>query len=689
MRGFSGTGTGTGTGTGWSEARENSARCSRMKSLWNEQEAAERATSSLALRVYTSRLLGREPALVLHGGGNTSVKVREPNLFGEAEHLLYVKGSGWDLATIEAKGFAPVRMDTLLKLAALPQLSDTDMVRVQKAAMTDPNAPTPSVEAILHALIPFDFVDHTHSDAVVAITNTPGGEETIKSVLGSRVLYIPYVMPGFALARLVYELTRDTDWSKYDGMVLQHHGIFSFANDGRQSYERMLRLVTAAEDFLSAKGALKAESAAVPKLAQAEALHKLAALRKEVSLQAGVAMVALLDGSANALGYANLSRVAEISGRGPLTPDHVIHTKRTPMMLGEDVAESVAGYARAYLQYFDRNASAGLVALDPAPKWVVWPQHGVVSFGQTAKRAGVVADIVRHTMRAQGWAETLGGWQALPERDIFDVEYWELEQAKIKKGGTRLPLEGKVALVTGAAGGIGKACVDALRAQGAAVAAVDLKPTVESNWQGADVLGLAANLSERAAVDAAVAATVRRFGGLDIVVANAGIFPASAHIEALEDDTWHKTLEVNLTSQMYLLRAAAPYLRLGLEPAIVVVASKNVAAPGPGAAAYSASKAALTQLARVAALELGPRGVRVNLVHPHAVMDTALWTPEILHSRAQHYGMSVEEYKRNNLLKVEVKSKDVAELVAAMAGPLFAKTTGAQVPIDGGSDRII
>jgi rhamnose utilization protein RhaD (predicted bifunctional aldolase and dehydrogenase)/NAD(P)-dependent dehydrogenase (short-subunit alcohol dehydrogenase family) len=661
-----------------------------MKSLWKEQEAAECAASPLSLRVYTSRLLGREPALVLHGGGNTSVKVREPNLFGESEYLLYVKGSGWDLASIEAKGFAPVRMDTLLKLAALEQLSDTDMVRVQKAAMTNPNAPTPSVEAILHALIPFDFVDHTHSDAVVAITNTPGGEETIKRALGDRVLYIPYVMPGFALARLVYEQTRDTDWSKYDGMVLQHHGIFSFANDGRESYERMIRLVTLAEDFLSAKGALQAEPAAAPaKLETGESLQRLATLRKEVSLAAGVAMVALLDGSESALRYANLKRVAEISGRGPLTPDHVIHTKRTPMLLGDDAAQAVAGYGGAYLEYFQRNASTGLVALDPAPRWVVWPEHGVVSFGVTAKRAGVVADIVRHTMRAQGWAETLGGWRALPERDLFDVEYWELEQAKLKKSGTRLPLEGKVALVTGAAGGIGEACVDALRAQGAAVAAIDVNPAVGSRWKGADVLGLTANLSERAAVDDAVASTVRRFGGLDIVVANAGIFPASANIDALDDDTWHRTLDINLSSQMYLFRAAAPYLRLGLDAAIVVVASKNVAAPGPGAAAYSASKAATTQLARVAALELGPRGVRVNLVHPHAVMDTALWTPEILQSRAQHYGMSVEEYKRNNLLKVEVKSKDVAELVAAMAGPLFAKTTGAQVPIDGGSDRII
>jgi rhamnose utilization protein RhaD (predicted bifunctional aldolase and dehydrogenase)/NAD(P)-dependent dehydrogenase (short-subunit alcohol dehydrogenase family) len=658
-----------------------------MQSLWDEGQAAALRGDPLALRVYTSRLLGREPQLVLHGGGNTSVKLHQPNLFGEQEHLLYVKGSGWDLATIEAKGFAPVRMDTLLKLAQLERLSDGDMVRVQKAAMTDPNAPTPSVEAILHALIPYVFVDHTHSDAVVAITNSPGGEQTIASVLGERVLYVPYVMPGFVLARKVYELTRGVDWKRYDGMVLQHHGIFSFADDARESYERMIRLVSKAEDFLKSRGAFSAPvKANAPPV---EDLKKLAALRRAVSREAGAPTLLISDCSPEARAYAAMPEVSAISGRGPLTPDHVIHTKRVPLVLAGDVDASLTAFRQSYLEYFGRHAQPGLVALDAAPRWIVWPGYGVLSVGASAKRAHVVGDIVRHTMRAQGWAEALGGWEALPQADLFEVEYWELEQAKLKKPGARPPLEGKVALVTGAATGIGKACVDALRAQGAAVCAVDINPVVTSNWKGSDVLTLVGDLTRRAAVEAAVADTVRRFGGLDIVVANAGLFPASASIESLEDSVWSATLELNVTSQMYLLRAAAPYLALGLEPTILVVASKNVAAPGPGAAAYSASKAAMTQLARVAALELAPQGVRVNMVHPHAVMDTALWTPEILASRAARYGMSVDDYKRNNLLKVEVKSKDVAELVAAMAGPLFAKTTGAQLPIDGGSDRIV
>jgi NAD(P)-dependent dehydrogenase (short-subunit alcohol dehydrogenase family) len=452
----------------------------------------------------------------------------------------------------------------------------------------------------------------------------------------------------------------------------------------------MIRLVSLAEDFLKAKGAaVSAPTVSQPAPEPALDLLTLAALRRAVASKTGSPVVARFNMSAQAQAYASLPRIAEISGRGPLTPDHVIHTKRTPMLFAGDAATATASYEKSYLEYFARNARPGLVALDAAPRWVVWPGRGVISFGVSAKRADVVADIVRHTMRAQGWAEALGGWVALPERDIFEVEYWELEQAKIKKSGARPALEGKVALVTGAASGIGKACVEALRAQGAAVVAVDVNPAVSSLWHSADVLAVATDLTNRVAVDAAIASAVRHFGGLDIVVANAGLFPSSANIDSLSDEVWDKTLAVNLTSQMYLFRGAAPYLALGIDPAIVVVASKNVAAPGPGAAAYSASKAGMTQLARVAALELGPKGVRVNMVHPHAVMDTALWTPEILSSRAAHYGMSVEDYKRNNLLKVEVKSKDVADLVAAMAGPLFAKTTGAQLPIDGGSDRIV
>lgn len=664
-----------------------------MKNLWNETEAAQIGNDLLKQRVYTSRLLGREPALVLHGGGNTSVKAREKNLFGDTEEILYVKGSGWDLATIADKGFSPVRMEALLRMAYLEKLTDADMVRAQKSAMTNPDAPAPSVEAILHAIIPYTFVDHTHADAVVAISNTPDGENLIRKIYGNRVLYVPYVMPGFILARKVYELTRDVDWNQYEGMILLHHGIFSFANDARTSYDRMIQLVSLAEDYLQSKNAWSVSNR--PQAPQALSnLLSFAHLRKEVSKKMGSPTVMRLNASPEALSFAELENVSQIACRGPLTPDHVLHTKRLPLLLSrnlsnEDISKRVEDYAQAYQSYFSRHGNESLRSLDVAPRWAVWPGQGILSFGLSPKRAEIVSDITRHTIRAIQWAEGLGGWVALSEKDIFEVEYWDLEQAKLKKGGAPLALQGKTALVTGAASGIGKSCVESLRAQGAAVVALDIHPRVMELWQGSDVKGVVCDVTQRSEIDSAIEQAIRSFGGIDIVIANAGIFPESQKIESLDDAVWDKTLCVNLTSQMYLFRACAPYLALGIDPAIVVIASKNVLAPGPGAAAYSASKAGMTQLARVAALELGSKGVKVNLLHPHAVMDTNLWTPEVLASRAKHYNMSVEEYKRNNLLKVEVVSQDVADLACAMAGPLFSKITGAQIAIDGGSDRII
>jgi rhamnose utilization protein RhaD (predicted bifunctional aldolase and dehydrogenase)/NAD(P)-dependent dehydrogenase (short-subunit alcohol dehydrogenase family) len=664
-----------------------------MKSRWNDSDAAALGGSPLALRVYTSRLLGAEPSLVLHGGGNTSVKVREKNLFGREDHLLYVKGSGWDLKTIEAKGFAPVRMETLLELATLERLSDSDMVRAQRSAMTDPSAPTPSVEAILHAILPQRFVDHTHADAIVTLTNTPRGPELIREVLGERILYIPYVMPGFVLARHVFEATRGIDWSAYDGMVLLHHGLFTFSDDAKESYEKTIRLVTLAEERVPTRAAISMPSGA--SRPSTEELVGIAKLRRAVSARLGAPAIARLTATGEARAFADRADVEAVSGRGPLTPDHILHTKRVPVVLPRvlddgAIGASLDGFEREYRAYFERHAAGrGLRMLDAAPRWAIWPGHGTFAFGPTAARAAVVDDITRHTRAAIELAERLGGWVALPERDLFDMEYWELEQAKLGKAASVPALQGKVALVTGAAGGIGRASIDALRAAGAAVVALDVSPSITTTFRGEGVLGLVCDVTDRAALEGAVALAVQSFGGLDIVVPNAGIFPSSQPIASLDDEVWARTISVNLTSQMALLRAAAPFLVLGHEPAIVVVASKNVPAPGPGAAAYSASKAGLTQLARVAALELGPKGVRVNVLHPHAVMDTALWTPELLESRAKNYGMTVEEYKRNNLLKVEVRSKDVADLVVAMAGPLFGKTTGAQVPVDGGSDRII
>jgi rhamnose utilization protein RhaD (predicted bifunctional aldolase and dehydrogenase)/NAD(P)-dependent dehydrogenase (short-subunit alcohol dehydrogenase family) len=659
-----------------------------MQSLWNDGEASALGGDPLKLRVHTSRLLGREPSLVLHGGGNTSVKAEVADLFGDREEILYIKGSGWDLGTIEAAGFAPVRLDVLRRMAELPALDDTAMVRAQRAAMTDPGAPTPSVEAILHAIIPFRFVDHTHADAVVAVSNTDGGEERIREVYGDRVLIIPYVMPGFVLARTVFQQTRDLDWSRFEGMVLLHHGIFSWGEDARTSYEGMIALVTEAENYLKAKGAwVEPPGPTTGPLSSAD-LGKLARLRREASLARGRPVVTRLDGSPAARAFASRPDVAVIATRGPLTPDHVIRTKPVPAILSEEPGAAVTAYAQGYREYFSRHQT-GQTRLDPSPRWVLWPGRGSVALGATAKDAGIITDIARHTMRAIGWAESLGGWRALPEKDLFEVEYWELEQAKLKSAGTPTPLQGKVALVTGAASGIGRAAAEMLMAQGAAMMALDVNPEVEKLFSGVGATGLTCDVTDAQALRYALESTIVRFGGLDIVVSNAGLFTPTRRLEEMTDDLWRKSLDLNLTSHQVLFRLAIPYLRLGFDPTIIIVASKNVPAPGPGAAAYSVAKAGLTQLARVAALELAADGIRVNVIHPHAVFDTAAWTSDVLEARAKAYGMTVDQYRRNNLLGVEVRTKDVAALICAMAGPVFAKTTGAQVPIDGGSERVV
>jgi rhamnose utilization protein RhaD (predicted bifunctional aldolase and dehydrogenase)/NAD(P)-dependent dehydrogenase (short-subunit alcohol dehydrogenase family) len=657
-----------------------------MKSLWNDADARAFAHDPLGLRVYSSRLLGQIPQLVLHGGGNTSVKMAVTNLFGESIEVLYIKGSGWDLGTIQAAGFAPVRMDVLLKLATIPDLSDTVIGREQRMAMLDPSAPNPSVEAILHALIPFKFVDHTHADAVVALTNNPQGEATIREVYGKRVLIVPYVMPGFILARTVYEMTQGIDWSTLDGIILMNHGIFTFHDDARTSYEMMIRLVTEAENYLEQKGAF--QNVVVGKAEEPDLLT-LSRIRRVVSDTAGKPMIVQMDQRPQAVGFANLPNVESLATRGLLTPDHVIRTKRIPVVIGDDLEADIARYAEAYQAYYLHHATDNLTMRDPAPRWAVWKGQGILNFGETVKAAGIAGDITRQTIEVIQWVEAFSTWQPLSEKAIFEVEYWELEQAKLRKGGSSPVFQGKVALVTGAASGIGRACAEALKENGAVVIAVDINPQIVELFNDAASRGMVCDLTDPADILRAVEGVVRTFGGLDILISNAGIFPDSRTIEAMDTDLWDRSMAINLTSHQRVLQASIPYLRNGIDPAVVIIGSKNYPAPGPGAGAYSVAKAGLTQLARVAALELAKSGIRVNVIHPDAVFDTGIWTEEIISKRATNYGLTVEQYKTKNLLGVQIKSRDVAELACVMAGPVFRKTTGAQVPIDGGNDRVI
>ena len=657
-----------------------------MKNLWSETESAQ-FKDDLALRVYTSRLLGQDKSLVLHGGGNTSVKITEINLVNTQEEILYVKGSGWDLEFIEKKGFSPVRMDHMLKLSQLDSLSDPQMVNELKTQLTNASSPAPSVETILHAILPFKYVDHTHADAVVTITNTSDGESRIKEIYGDRVVIIPYVMPGFDLAKDVARIFSEQYSEVTEGMILMNHGVFSFGSNAKESYDRMISLVNDAENYLISKNAWKIENQkSIPE--KKKIYHQVSQLRKQVSEVFGSPILLNLTNSKLGMSFSNKSDVNTISTRGPLTPDHVIRTKRIPM-IGRDVSK----YKEEYISYFTNNevkADDRKKMLDPAPRVILDKDLGQCAVGKNMKEIGIISDIYEHTMLSILRAEKLGGFKALPESDIFDLEYWDLEQAKLLKSKNSLDFDGEVVLITGAASGIGKECVNSFLRRGSAVIGLDINPSIKTISNNKNFLGLICDITNEDSIEESIETGICYFGGLDMLVLNAGIFPEAQKVSKLSLKQWNKVFSINLDANLNLLREVHPLIKIAPNNGrVVIIGSKNISAPGPGAAAYSASKAALNQLMRVLSMEWAEDNIRLNALHPNAVFDTGIWTTEVLESRAKQYNLSVNDYKKNNLLNVEINSKDVSELAAVMCSSLFSKTTSAQIPIDGGNERVI
>ncbi|MDB5660540.1 MAG: Short-chain dehydrogenase/reductase [Cypionkella sp.] len=651
-----------------------------MQNMWDEQEASQ-AASALDLRAYSSRLIGRDPAMVLHGGGNTSLKGSVADAFGVIQPVIWVKASGFDLGKMGREGFTALSLPPLLALAELETLSDPDMVNEVKRARLDAGAAAASIEAIVHALVPFDYVDHSHADGVLTISNSLNGSARLHEIYSNRAMILPYVKPGFDLARQMRAAILSPEFAAIDAIILEHHGVFTWGQTARESYDRMVEVCAQAEDWLATQvGALPtASTPATDPVA-------IASLRGAVSRLAGRAMLSLPAGS---LPLDEIASVADLSRHGTLTPEHVIHNKPFPAIVDRDPEVGLARFAADYQAYVARSTVPGLIPLPPHPHWAILADGAVRSYGPTLARAKVSADVTVATLRALRTAARLGGWQGLSEDDLRDLEYWELEQAKLKSQGTPPPLAGKIAVVSGAAAGIGKACAEALRGRGAVVVGLDVNASVIDHMNRSGYEGIVAELTSETEIAAALARVVASYGGLDILVSNVGIFRTGAAVELMSDDVWDQTLAVNLTSHRKLLKQAIPFLRHGMAPSVVFIGSRNVAAPGAGAAAYSVSKAGLTQLMRVAALELAVEGITVNAVHPDAVFDTQLWTPEALETSARRYGVTVAEYKSRNLMRAEVTSSDVARAVTALVDGTFPRTTGAQIPVDGGNDRVI
>ena len=666
-----------------------------MRSLWSDEDAAaavrryagEGVGEDLALRTYSARLLGGERRLVLHGGGNTSVKTLARDVFGEETQVLCVKGSGWDLGAIEPAGHPAVRLRPLMKLRALNRLSDEDMVSAQRQLLLDPAAPNPSVETLLHAFIPDKFVDHTHSTAILALADQPDSEAIFAEIFGERVALVPYVMPGFDLARAAGD-ARDR-MPGAEGMILLKHGVFSFGATARQSYERMIALVSAAEDFIARRP--RVASRPISMASAPDAVEVLPAIRGALARAAGEhwprRWILELRSDEAARRISDDQRLADWAERGVATPDHVIRTKRFPLVAGADLDAAMAAYGEAYRAYFERNnARAGGIKaqLDPLPRVIAIPGLGLVGVGKSAGEAAIAADI------AGSWAETLldaesvGRFEPVGEADTFDMEYWSLEQAKLGKSAEKR-LARHVAVVTGGAGAIGAATAKALAAEGCEIAVLDLDGEAAATTAkaiGGKALALACDVTDPDAVALAFGEIVLRFGGIDIVVSNAGAAFTGAMAE-LNEAVLRKSFELNFFSHQAVAQAATRVFRAqGMGGALLFNVSKQAVNPGADFGAYGTSKAALLALVRQYALELGPEGVRCNGVNADRIRS-GLLTDEMIEARSNARGLTPGAYMSGNLLGEEVRAEDVAQ--AFVFAALMGRTTGAILPVDGGN----
>ena len=670
-----------------------------MKTLWDDAAAGKAiahwrgqgAGDDLALRTYSARLLGGDPRLVLHGGGNTSVKTTALDLFGDETPVLCVKGSGWDLATIEPAGHPAVRLAPLLRLRGLSALSDEAMVNAQRQNLMDSAAPNPSVETLLHAFIPEKFIDHTHAVAVLALANQPDAEAVIARLYGNRVACVPYVMPGFDLARLAADIY-DSQPS-IEGLVLIHHGLFSFGPTARQSYERMIDLVTVAENYLAGRRAKKSASAA------AAPADKILPYLRGVLNRTGDGRRWILDRRSGneVMRLVNDPRLSEWSERGVATPDHVIRTKRYPLVLTAPRAPlnvwalgasvMLERYMSDYAVMFERQnarVGGGKKMLDPLPRIVVAPGLGLVGIGRNASEAAVAADVAESWVQTLLAAEDAGRFAPLGEADTFDMEYWSLEQAKLGKVVERR-LERHVVVVTGGGGAIGAATARAFAAEGAQVAVLDVDAAsaeAAARAAGGGTLALACDVTDAASVDAAFAAVCERFGGADVVISNAGS-ATTGMMAQLSDAALRASFDLNFFAHQSVAQAAIRVFDAqGTGGALLFNVSKQALNPGENFGAYGAAKAALLALMRQYALEHGPDGIRVNALNPDRIRS-GLLTPEMIASRAASRGLDEETYLAGNLLRREVTAEDVAQ--AFVFAALMRGTTGAVITVDGGN----
>lgn len=677
-----------------------------MKNLWSDQEAAaavekyaeDGVNKDVALRVYSSRLIGVEPQLVIHGGGNTSVKTRIKDFLGTERNVICVKGSGWDLATIEPAGLPALELAPLHEVRKREKLSDEDMVAFQRLNLLDPSSPNPSVEALLHAFLPQKFVDHSHATAILALSDQADSAKLCRELFGARVAFVPYVMPGFLLAKATADaFDKNPD---VEGIVLEKHGLFTFGETARQSYDHMIAFVTEAEEAIEKAASHSRGAASLERAAPPQAVAPI--LRGACANQAGPGEFDrfILDyRTSDAIReYVDRETVAEDGGRGVVTPDHIIRTKNKPLIapfpkagdldsFKEAARSAVAEYRTAYDAYFERNNvryDGRKQKLDSAPRVILAPGVGLFGLGRSAGAAKIAADLAEITVDTVLKADRVGRFEALSEADLFDMEYWSLEQAKLGKAKPKA-LQGQIVAVTGAAGAIGAATARAFADQGAAVALLDInldavKGTAEAI--NGSAFAVPCDVTDESSIARAFNAVVMQFGGLDVLVSNAGA-AYEGPIADLDDNILRNSLELNFFSHQGVAQHAVRIMReQETGGALLFNASKQAINPGANFGAYGAAKAATLFLARQYALECGKYGIRANIVNADRIRSGIL-SDDMIRRRAGARGLTEDAYLGGNLLGLEVRAEDVAQAFLHHATAL--RTTGDVTTVDGGN----
>jgi rhamnose utilization protein RhaD (predicted bifunctional aldolase and dehydrogenase)/NAD(P)-dependent dehydrogenase (short-subunit alcohol dehydrogenase family) len=671
-----------------------------MKNLWLDKEAKsyirkyakQGINEDLALRVYTTQLLGGEARLVLHGGGNTSVKTIVDDVLGDPTEVLCVKGSGWDMSDIEPAGLPAVRMEPLLRMSKFKSLDDEEMVNAQRVCLLDSRSPNPSVETLLHAFLPAKFIDHTHSNAVVALTDTVDGLKIAQDVFGYKMGYVPYIMPGFDLSKQAMGVfNRDPN---VEGLILLKHGIFTFGDTAKQAYDRMLVCVNKAEKCL-AKGQRNVFTGVkLPR--KISGVAEIVPILRGLVTRGGKSLVFEFRTSKEILAYVNGKDIQRYSQQGTATPEHVIHAKGIPVVTAVPEAEKldqfriktekeVTKFIDAYKAYFKRNnAKANLkkTELDPMPRVFLVPGIGLFGLGVSKKKACVTADIAEANIEVITAAESIGRFKVISEKDRFDMEYWSLEQAKLLVGSEK-PLARKICLVTGGGSGIGAAIARAFSAQGAEVCVVDKDfKSAQTVAEPLGALAIACDVTKTNQVEKAFDQACIMFGGVDIVISNAGA-AWQGRIGDVSDVILRKSFELNFWGHQNVAQnAVRVMLAQGHGGCLLFNTSKQAVNPGKDFGPYGLPKAATLFLMRQYALDYGFEGIRSNAVNADRIRSSLL-TTEMIKSRSSARGLSEIEYMGGNLLGREVYADDVAQAFVDLAKA--DKTTTAVITVDGGN----